>query len=90
MRDINSSRPSERERTFHGKTNNAAIEDKENGVALKARSADKINQFFDTAELIVERSGGLLTTCEPVALKLFLLLHLLLDLGVVFWILLSK
>lgn len=53
-------------------------------------SSDRINQRFDDWELIVERTGTLLSKCEPVALKLFLLLHLLLDLGLVFWIVLRK
>jgi hypothetical protein len=52
--------------------------------------SDRINRFFDSAELIVERSGVLVSKCEPVALRLFLLLHLLFDLGIVFWVLLRK
>lgn len=59
-------------------------------LPVKNVSLDEINRKFDKAELVVERTGGLLTKSEPVVLKLFLLLHLLFDLGVVFWILLKK
>ena len=59
-------------------------------LSVKQDSTDRINRAFDNAELIVERTGVLLSKCEPVALKLFLLLHLLFDLGVILWILLRK
>ena len=59
-------------------------------LPVKRDSTDKINRTFDNAELIVKRTGALLSECEPVALKLFLLLHLLFDLGVVLWIFLRK
>jgi hypothetical protein len=46
--------------------------------------------MFDRAELIVERTGGLLTKCEPTALKVFLLAHLIFDLVFVAWCVLTK
>ncbi len=63
---------------------------KSNILPVRRGSANNINRKFDNAELVVERTGALLSKCEPVVLKLFLLLHLLLDLGVVLWILLRK
>jgi hypothetical protein len=63
---------------------------KQSAIPAKPDSLPRITAFFDAAELIVERSGILLSKCEPVALKLFLLLHLVLDLGVVLWILLWR
>ena len=59
-------------------------------LPVQRDSSTRINQRFDDWELIIERSGALLSKCEPVVLKLFLLLHLLLDLGLVFWIVLKK
>jgi len=60
------------------------------GRSLSPNQTEKVNQFFDYAEAIIERSGTLLSKCEPVVLKLFLFAHLLMDLGLVIWLLLNK
>lgn len=47
----------------------------------------RINSFFDGAVLVARRSAELLSAVEPAVLRLFLLLHLVLDLVIVFWVL---
>ncbi len=53
-------------------------------------SFPKTTAFFDCAELIVERTGTLLGKGEATLVKLFLVFHLILDLLIVAWFLLSK
>ena len=43
----------------------------------------KINSFFDGGVLIARRFAELLSEIEPAVLRLFLLLHLVMDLGVI-------
>lgn len=54
------------------------------------RDFPKIDRFFDAAEHIVERSGSLLSKSEAAFIKLFLLIHLVIDLVVVLIFVLSK
>jgi hypothetical protein len=54
------------------------------------REFPKIDRFFDTAEHIVERSGSLLSKSETAFIKLFLLVHLAIDLVVVLIFVLTK
>ena len=54
------------------------------------RDFPKIDRFFDTAEHIVERSGSLLSKSETAFIKLFLLVHLVIDLVVVLIFVLTK
>ena len=44
----------------------------------------RINSFFNGAILIANRTAELLSALEPAVLRLFLLLHLVLDLIIVF------
>lgn len=53
-------------------------------------SFPKIDRFFNTAEHIVERSGSLLSKSETAFIKLFLLVHLVIDLVVVLIFVLTK
>ena len=50
----------------------------------------KIDNFFDAAEHIVERSETLLSKSKPAIISLFLLLHLIIDLIVVLIFVLKK
>jgi hypothetical protein len=43
----------------------------------------RINSFFDGGVLVAKRSTELLTEMEPAVLRLFLLLHLIFDLGLI-------
>ena len=43
----------------------------------------RINLIFDAGVLIARRSAELLTETEPAVLRLFLLLHLIMDLGLI-------
>jgi hypothetical protein len=54
------------------------------------REFPKLDRFFDTAEHIVERSGSLLSKSETTFIKLFLLVHLVIDLIVVLIFVLTK
>lgn len=54
------------------------------------RDFPKIDRFFDAAERIVERSGSLLSKSETAFIKLFLLIHLIIDLVVVLMFVLAK
>jgi hypothetical protein len=56
----------------------------------KPDSLQRINSFFDAAELCVERSDKLLSKSKPAVVNLFLFLHLLIDLVVVLAVLLWK
>lgn len=59
-------------------------------VPAERRSTQRIKYFFEDAELIVVSAGNLFAKCEPAALKLFVLFHLLLDLIIVAYFMLSK
>jgi hypothetical protein len=50
------------------------------------REFPSINSFFDGSVLIARRFTELLSEIEPAVLRLFLLFHLVFDLGVVFLI----
>ena len=54
------------------------------------REFPKLDRFFDAAEYIVERSGSLLSKSETAFIKLFLLVHLVIDLVVVLIFVLTK
>jgi hypothetical protein len=54
------------------------------------RAFPKLDRFFDTAEHIVERSGSLLSKSETALIKLFLPVHLVIDLVVVLIFVLTK
>jgi hypothetical protein len=58
--------------------------------ATKRVTPDDINRKFDNAELIVERTGALLSKSKPVLLELFFVVHLVLDLGLILWFVLRK
>jgi hypothetical protein len=47
------------------------------------REFPNINSFFDGGVLIARRFTELLSELEPAILRLFLLLHLIIDLGVI-------
>jgi hypothetical protein len=53
-------------------------------------SFQKLNRFFDVAELIVTRTDRLVSLGKPAAINLFLMLHLLIDLIVVLVVLLKR
>lgn len=63
---------------------------KPTAVQFKSDSLQRINSFFDIAELCVERSDKLLSKSKPAVVNLFLFLHLLIDLIVVLLVLLWK
>ena len=71
---------------------------REGGLSQELKSTEfsnnpnlfSINQFFDRAELCGERSDKLLAKSKPAVVKLFLFLHLLIDLVVVLAVLLWK
>lgn len=50
----------------------------------------KLDRFFDAAEHFVERSGSLLSKSETAFIKLFLLVHLVIDLVAVLIFVLTK
>jgi hypothetical protein len=54
------------------------------------RDFPKLDRFFDAAEHIVERGGSLLSKSETAFIKLFLLVHLVIDLVVVLIFVLTK
>lgn len=54
------------------------------------RDFTKIDRFFDTAEHIVERSEVLLSKSKPAVINFFLLVHLIIDLIVVLFFVLTK
>lgn len=59
-------------------------------VPVRGNSSVRINRFFDKAELIVERSGALISKSKLAVLNLFLLVHLIVDLIIVLVFVLSK
>ena len=66
------------------------ISTKPSVLPARRDSFPRINSFFDGGILIAKRSVALLSECEPALLKLFLLLHLILDLVIVSVVLLRK
>jgi len=52
-------------------------------IACSGNLIAKINSFFDAGILIARRSTELLSEMEPAVLRLFLLLHLIFDLGLI-------
>jgi hypothetical protein len=54
------------------------------------RDFTNIDNLFDTAEHIVERSETLLSKSKPAIISLFLLIHLIIDLVVVLIFVLTK
>jgi hypothetical protein len=52
-------------------------------LTTRTASFSKLDSFFDWGILIARRSTELLAEMEPAVLRLFLLLHLVFDLGVI-------
>ena len=65
------------------------IESQSSALPAK-REFPKIDKFFDTAEHLVKRSDEFLSNTELAMLRLFLRVHLIIDLVVIIVFLLSK
>jgi hypothetical protein len=90
MREFKQSKVSASREILQTKAPIAAAKEKRSNVAIKRDFFPGINLFFDGAILVAKRSAELLSALEPVVLRLFLLLHLIIDLIIVFVVLLWK
>jgi hypothetical protein len=59
-------------------------------VPVHRDSLTRINDWFDRAELIIERTERLVSKSKPAVVNLFLFLHLLIDLIIVLAVLVWK
>ena len=78
------------ERTTMTTSDSSNLSKLQSNYPVTRSARDRINSIFDCADLIARRSGSFIAECEPVALRLFLLFHLLVDLALVLWFLLSR